>query len=130
MKREKATCVTCARPNMTIAAKGMCWSCYDRIKHGKPIIKPAPDELDEPIAVSYIPTPVDDPDFPGTELKLPLELTRHINPLFYVAHECEINLNFTGNHELFAWLRDNQVTADHIIELLEISRQGQLRMAA
>lgn len=51
------------------------------------------------------------------------------NPLLPAAVECEVILNFSSNKSLYDWLQEEEVTPDHIIELLDMACNRGLRPA-
>lgn len=93
-------------------SSGECRPCYDKRKHGERKARKAGDEI-KAHAVSAAP---------------PVPQKR--NPLLPSLPAAHILLDLSDRPSLFAWLEQNSVTCDEIIELLNECYRGNVRWVA
>lgn len=88
---------------------------------------PDPEPTREQMLDEFIKATFSDPILPAPVATIHTKVTPSTNPLLPAAVECEVVLNFDGKGDLLDWLQQNEVTTDHILELLDKARNRELR---
>lgn len=115
---KKGKCGACGRTDVTIVAKEQCWSCYDRIRKGKPIVR-----VDVSTAEVSTPVPAVLPD--PIELPPPIVKKRVVKGLDSLLPVARRGLSMPD--ELMSNLEEAGISAVDIEFMLRLLLSGQLQ---